>query len=48
MDHLMDLELLRVIRNGHDLVLMGMENDEVPDVDASIIATLLTQQSPSI
>jgi hypothetical protein len=35
-------------RNGHDLVLMGMENDEVPDVDASIIATLLTQQSPSI
>lgn len=35
-------------RNGHDLVLMGMENDEVPDVDASIITTLLTQQSPSI
>jgi hypothetical protein len=35
-------------RNGHDLVLMGMENDEVPDVDGGIIATLLTQQSPSI
>lgn len=35
-------------RNGHDLVLTGMENDEVPDVDASVVATLLTQQSPSI
>jgi len=35
-------------RNGHDLVLMGMENDEVPDVDPAIIATLLSQQSPSI
>ena len=35
-------------RNGHDLVLMGMENDEVPDVDPAIITTLLSQQSPSI
>ena len=35
-------------RNGHDLVLTGMENDEVPDVDATVVATLLTQQSPSI
>jgi len=25
-----------------------MENDEVPDVDATVVATLLTQQSPSI
>ena len=35
-------------RNGHDLVLAGLENNEVPDVDAGIIATLLTQQSPVI
>ena len=26
----------------------GLENDEVPDVNASVVATLLTQQSPSI
>jgi hypothetical protein len=26
----------------------GLENDPVPDVDAAIYATLLTQKSPSI
>ena len=40
--------VLKSDRNGHDLVLTGMENDEVPDVDATVVATLLTQQSPSI
>jgi len=40
--------VLKSDRNGHDLVLTGMENDEVPDVNASVVATLLTQQSPSI
>ena len=35
-------------RNGHTIVLAGLENDEVPDVNASIVATLLTQQSPVV
>ena len=35
-------------RNGHTIVLAGLENNEVPDVAAGIIATLLTQQSPVI
>ena len=35
-------------RNGHTIVLAGLENDEVPDVDAAIVATLLTQQSPVV
>jgi len=32
-------------RNGHVIVLTGMENDEVPDVEASVAATLITQSS---
>jgi hypothetical protein len=40
--------VLKGDRKGHVLVLNGMENDEVPDVDPAIYATLLTQQSPSI
>ena len=35
-------------RNGHTIVLAGLENDEVPDVNASIVATLLTHQSPVV
>ena len=35
-------------RKGHVLVLNGMENDEVPDVDPSIYTALLAQQSPSV
>jgi hypothetical protein len=40
--------VLKGDRKGHVLVLNGMENDEVPDVDPGIYATLLTQQSPSV
>lgn len=40
--------VLKGDRKGHVLVLNGMENDEVPDVDPAIYATLLTQQSPSV
>ena len=40
--------VLKGDRKGHVLVLNGMENEEVPDVDPAIYATLLTQQSPSI
>lgn len=32
-------------RNGHVIVLTGMENDEVPDVEASVAATLIAQSS---
>lgn len=32
-------------RNGHTIVLTGQENDEVPDVEASIAATLIAQSS---
>ena len=35
-------------RKGHVIVLNGMENDEVPDVDPSLYQTLLGQQSPVI
>lgn len=35
-------------RNGHTIVLAGLENNEVPDVLASVYATLLTQQSPAV
>lgn len=35
-------------RQGHTIVLNGMENDEVPDVAAAVYATLLGQQSPAI
>ena len=40
--------VLKSDRRGHVIVLNGMENDEVPDVDPGIYATLLTQQSPVI
>ena len=40
--------VLKGDRRGHVIVLNGMENDEVPDVDPGIYATLLTQQSPVI
>ena len=40
--------VLKGDRKGHVLVLNGMENEEVPDVDPNVYATLLTQQSPSI
>jgi hypothetical protein len=40
--------VLKSDRRGHVIVLNGMENDEVPDVDPNIYATLLTQQSPVI
>lgn len=32
-------------RNGHVITLTGMENNEVPDVDATVAATLITQSS---
>jgi hypothetical protein len=35
-------------RQGHVIVLNGMENNEVPDVDDAIITQLLTQQSPAV
>lgn len=35
-------------RNGHTIVLFGMENNEVPDVNAGVYATLLGQQSPAV
>lgn len=35
-------------RQGHTIVLNGMENDEVPDVAAAVYATLIGQQSPAI
>ena len=35
-------------RNGHTIVLFGMENNEVPDVAAGIYTTLLGQQSPAV
>jgi len=40
--------VLKSDRQGHVIVLNGMENDEVPDVDDSIITTLLSQQSPAV
>lgn len=35
-------------RNGHTIVLAGLENNEVPDVAAALYATLLGQQSPAV
>lgn len=35
-------------RQGHTIILNGMENDEVPDVAAAVYSTLLGQQSPAI
>ena len=35
-------------RNGHTIVLAGLENNEVPDVMASVYADLLDQQSPAV
>jgi len=32
-------------RNGHTIVLAGQENDEVPDVEASVAATLIASSS---
>ena len=40
--------VLKGDRKGHVIVLNGMENDEVPDVDPGVYASLLAQQSPSI
>jgi len=40
--------VLKGDRRGHVIVLNGMENDEVPDVDPAVYATLLLQQSPVI
>jgi hypothetical protein len=35
-------------RNGHTIVLFGMENNEVPDVASGVYTTLLGQQSPAV
>jgi len=40
--------ILKGDRLGHDIILSGMENDCVPDVDPGVYASLLAQQSPSI
>lgn len=40
--------VLKSDRQGHVIVLNGMENNEVPDVADSVITTLLTQQSPAV
>lgn len=40
--------VLKSDRRGHVIVMRGMENDEVPDVDPSLYATLLAQQDPII
>jgi hypothetical protein len=38
----------RADRNGGTIVLVGQENDAVPDVDPTVVSTLLAQQSPSV
>lgn len=40
--------VLKSDRQGHVIVLNGMENNEVPDVADSVITTLLGQQSPAV
>lgn len=40
--------VLKSDRQGHVIVLNGMENNEVPDVADGVITTLLTQQSPAV
>lgn len=40
--------VLKSDRQGHVIVLNGMENNEVPDVADSVITTLLSQQSPAV
>jgi hypothetical protein len=40
--------VLKSDRQGHVIVLNGMENNEVPDVTDGIITTLLAQQSPAV
>ena len=40
--------VLKSDRLGHDIILGGLENDPVPDVDPAVYASLLAQQSPSI
>jgi hypothetical protein len=38
----------RADRNGGTIALVGQENDAVPDVRASVVVSLLAQQSPSV
>jgi hypothetical protein len=40
--------VLKSDRLGHDIILAGLENDPVPDVDPAVYASLIAQQSPSI
>jgi hypothetical protein len=40
--------VLKSDRQGHVIVLNGMENNEVPDVADGLITTLLAQQSPAV
>ena len=40
--------ILKSDRLGHDIIMGGLENDPVPDVDPAVYASLLAQQSPSI
>jgi hypothetical protein len=40
--------VLKSDRLGHDIIMGGLENDPVPDVDPAIYLALLAQQSPSI
>jgi hypothetical protein len=40
--------VLKSDRLGHDIIMGGLENDPVPDVDPAIYQALLAQQSPSI
>jgi hypothetical protein len=40
--------VLKSDRLGHDIIMGGLENDPVPDVDPAVYASLLAQQSPSI
>ncbi|CAB4162469.1 hypothetical protein UFOVP775_43 [uncultured Caudovirales phage] len=40
--------VLKSDRLGHDIIMGGLENDPVPDVDPIIYNTLIGQQSPSI
>lgn len=40
--------VLKSDRLGHDIIMGGLENDPVPDVDSAVYTSLLAQQSPSI
>jgi len=35
-------------RNGHTIVLVGQENNEVPDVDSTVASTLIAQSSYAV